>query len=202
MKTPENGPLRIASTLILLLGLAVVAVAQSPGPLEFDAIGPINGEGAKIKGLEFGYQQIFDFLPAPFDGFGTQLNYTYTDSTVEIPYTEGGQTYQMPLEGLSESSYNAVLFWENDAVSVRVAYNYRDSFLSNRSNPQGNPVYTDEYGQLDASINWDITDRIGLIVSGVNLNDEARYQYFLTPDRMLAHRASGRRYAVTLRGRF
>jgi TonB-dependent receptor len=178
-------------------------VVETPdGPLEFDAFGPVNGEGAKVKGFELGYQHVFAFLPAPFDGFGTQLNYTYTDSTVEIPYTEGAQTYQMPLEGLSESSYNAVLFWESDRVSVRVAYNYRDEFLSNRSNPQGNPVYTDGYGQLDASINWDITDRIGVVVSGVNLNDEARYQYFLTPDRMLAHRASGRRYAVTLRGRF
>ena len=178
-------------------------VVETPdGPLEFDAVGPINGEGAKVKGFEIGYQHVFSFLPAPFDGFGTQLNYTYTDSTVEIPYTEGGQTYRMPLEGLSESSYNAVLFWENDTVSVRVAYNYRDEFLSNRSNPQGNPVFTDGYGQLDASLNWDITDRFGVILSGVNLNDEARYQYFLTPDRMLAHRASGRRYAVTLRGRF
>jgi iron complex outermembrane receptor protein len=168
----------------------------------FDAIGPINGDGGTVKGFELAYQQVFDFLPGFWGGFGTQINYTYTDSDVSIPYFEGDQTYSMPLEGLSEDSANFVLFWENETFSVRGAYNYRDSFLSNRSNTQGNPVFTDTYGQFDLSANWNITDHFTLSVAGINLNDEARYQYFLTPNRMLAHRASGKRYTVTLRARF
>ena len=110
-------------------------------------------------------------------------------------YFEGGLTYSMPLEGLSKNSANFVLFWENDVFSARVAYNYRDSFLSNRANTQGNPVFTDGYGQLDASANWTINKMFTVSVNAINLNNEARYQYFLTPDRMLAHRASGRRSA-------
>lgn len=179
-----------------------IVVETPEGELIFDAIGPINGEGATIEGIEVGYQQAFDFLPFPFDGFGLQLNYTYTDSDVEIPYTEGGQSFQMPLEGLSKYSYNSVVYYERDRFSARIAYNYRDKFLSNRSNTQGNPVFTDEYGQLDASVSWNVTDKVALTVNGINLNDEARYQYFLTPNRMLAHRASGRRFAVMLRARF
>ena len=168
----------------------------------FDAIGPINGDGGTVKGFEIAYQQVFSFLPGFWGGFGTQLNYTYTDSDVSIPYFEGGRTFSMPLEGLSQDSANLVLFWENDTFSVRGAYNYRDSFLSNRSNTQGNPVFTDTYGQFDLSANWSITKNLTLSVAGINLNDEARYQYFLTPDRLLAHRASGKRYSVTLRARF
>jgi TonB-dependent receptor len=168
----------------------------------FDAIGPINGDGGTVKGFEIAYQQVLAFLPGFWGGLGTQINYTYTDSDVSIPYFEGGRTYSMPLEGLSEDSANFVLFWENDTFSARIAYNYRDSFLSNRSNTQGNPVFTDTYGQLDVSANWNMTDNLTLSVAGINLNDEARYQYFLTPDRMLAHRASGKRYSVTLRARF
>ena len=71
----------------------------------------------------------------------------------------------MPLEGLSEDSMNFVLFWENDTFSVRGAYNYRDSFLSNRSNTQGNPVFTDTYGQFDLSANWNISDHFTLLRS-------------------------------------
>jgi len=168
----------------------------------FDAIGPINGEGGKVQGFEVNYQQIYDFLPSPFDGLGTQINYTYTDSNVDIPYIEGGQSFDMPLEGLSKYSYNAVVFWEKERFSARVAYNYRDAFLSNRTNPQGNPVFTDAYGQLDASLNWYINKTFTLSLSGINLNNEARYQYFLVPDRMLAWRASGRRFSVGLRARF
>jgi len=168
----------------------------------FDATGPINGDGGTVKGLELAYQQVFSSLPGFWGGFGTQINYTYTDSDVSIPYYEGNQVFEMPLEGLSEDSMNFVLFWENDVFSARAAYNYRDAFLSNRSNTQGNPVYTDAYGQLDVSANWNITEHFTLSLAGINLNDEARYQYFLYKDRMLAHRASGKRYTVTLRARF
>lgn len=168
----------------------------------FDATGPVNGDGGTVKGVELAYQQVFSFLPGFWGGFGTQINYTYTDSDVSIPYFEGGLTYQMPLEGLSEDSMNFVLFWENDIFSARAAYNYRDAFLSNRANTQGNPVYTDEYGQLDVSANWNVNKNFTISLAGINLNDEARYQYFLYTDRMLAHRASGKRYSITLRTRF
>ena len=39
--------------------------------------GPMNGDGASIKGFEIAYQSFFDFLPAPFDGLGIQANYTH-----------------------------------------------------------------------------------------------------------------------------
>jgi iron complex outermembrane receptor protein len=168
----------------------------------FDATGPINGDGGTVKGFELGYQQVFEFLPEPFNGLGMQFNYTHTDSDVDIPYIEGDQTFAMPLEGLSKDSFNFVAFYEREKWSVRVAYNYRDTFLSNRANTQGNPVFTDEYGQWDASANWNLTDSITLSLNAINLNNEARYQYFLTPNRMLAHRASGKRFSVGLRARF
>jgi iron complex outermembrane receptor protein len=179
-----------------------IPVDTGDGIVIFDATGPINGDAGKVQGIELGYQQLFEFLPAPFDGVGMQLNYTYTDSDVDIPYIEGGQSINMPLEGLSEDSLNFVAYYENDFLSFRVAYNYRDVFLSNRANTQGNPVFTDAYGQWDASANWNISKNLTLSVNAINLNDEARYQYFLTRDRMLAHRASGRRFNVGLRFRY
>ena len=42
--------------------------------------GPLNGEGAEIRGFEVSFQRFFDFLPAPFDGLGVQANYTYIDN--------------------------------------------------------------------------------------------------------------------------
>jgi len=179
-----------------------IPVDTGEGIVIFDATGPINGDGGTVKGLEVGYQQIFDSLPGFWGGFGTQINYTYTDSDVSIPYFEGELVYSMPLEELSKNSLNFTLFWESDSFSARIAYNYRDSFLSNRANTQGNPVFTDDYGQLDAGINWTINKTFTLSLDAINLNNEARYQYFLEPSRMLAWRASGRRYTIGLRARF
>ncbi|MBL7466378.1 hypothetical protein INQ08_24460, partial [Escherichia coli] len=43
---------------------------------------PINAtQKGKIKGVEVGYQQTFDFLPGPLKGLGLQANYTYIDSS-------------------------------------------------------------------------------------------------------------------------
>lgn len=48
-------------------------------PLDVDATR--NGGEGSMTGFELAYQQFFDFLPAPFDGFGMQANYTYIDAS-------------------------------------------------------------------------------------------------------------------------
>ena len=53
---------------------------------------PSNGEGATIKGIELGYRQTFDNLPAPFDGLGVQTSFTYADSDAEYS-NAGGASY-------------------------------------------------------------------------------------------------------------
>jgi TonB-dependent receptor len=35
---------------------------------------------ATVRGFELGYQQFYDFLPKPFDGFGINANYSFIDS--------------------------------------------------------------------------------------------------------------------------
>src|SRR3546814_19452705 len=57
---------------------------------------PVNGDGASIYGAEFAFQTFFDFLPAPFDGFGVQANYTYVKNdgieTVNLTNEPAGGT--------------------------------------------------------------------------------------------------------------
>ena len=64
---------------------------------------PENLASAKIKGFEVGVQQFFDFLPAPFDGFGIIANYTYSDSKDNAGF---------PLVAVSKNSYNLVGLYE------------------------------------------------------------------------------------------
>jgi TonB-dependent receptor len=45
---------------------------------------PENAERGHIAGVEFNYQTVFSALPSPLDGFGTNLNYTWTDSSVTV----------------------------------------------------------------------------------------------------------------------
>ncbi|HEU4960601.1 MAG TPA: TonB-dependent receptor [Sphingomonas sp.] len=143
---------------------------------------PTNGKSGTIKGLEVGGQTFFDFLPAPFDGFGVQANYTLVDSSTPaiIP------TEKTPLPGLSKHSFNIAGLYEKGGLSVRVAYNYRSKYLGSIYGlnvgaglpPQLLPVYTKGYGWLDASINYDLTKQITVTLEGSNLLQHHEYTYY------------------------
>lgn len=138
---------------------------------------PQNGAGAKIKGYEVGYQQFFDFLPGALKGFGAQLNYTYVDS--ETPSSVAGLT--TPLQNLSKNSYNVVLMYEQKKLTARVAYNWRDKFFTGISNIVGIgpiPNYNKSYGWLDASVSYQITDKVRFALEGSNLTRTMRETYY------------------------
>ncbi|WP_163413722.1 hypothetical protein, partial [Escherichia coli] len=69
---------------------------------------------------------------------------------------------QFALLGLSDT-VSGTLIYEKHGISARLAYNWRDRFLSG-INRQGsrNPEFTAPFGQLDASISYEITPQIAI----------------------------------------
>jgi iron complex outermembrane receptor protein len=188
----------------------------------------INTGTARIQGAEVGWNQFFDFLPAPFDGLGLSLNYTYIDSSTKIPNevdaqpvdTDGSTYGDMPADGLSKNSYNAALFYEKGPWQVRLAYNWRSKYLlsvgANGYNGTNNnldgdsiawklPVYSDAYGQLDASIFYSFNDNIKLGIEMNNLNN-AEQRTIMDQNgagrRVTSWYVNDTRYAATLRVTF
>jgi TonB-dependent receptor len=132
----------------------VTATDTVGGTHTFTTTGPINGASGQIKGLELAYQQYYDFLPSLLRGFGTQLNFTYIDSsqTLDHPVTgkycdsssgsadnlalnlngcdTNGLTFgNLPLVNLSKYAYNASLLYDRGPVSGRLAYSWRSKYL-------------------------------------------------------------------------
>jgi TonB-dependent receptor len=141
------------------------------GEQEFTLIQKANGEGAKIKGVELIYQTPFDFLPAPWDGFGVNLNYSYVDSTMGTTLGNGDP---VELKDLSDHTYNAILYYENDKFDARIAYNYRTESLLNSN---GIGKFRDDYGQADFAAGYYVTDKLKLTLKVINLFDEASRSY-------------------------
>ncbi|MBB1086976.1 TonB-dependent receptor [Lysobacter sp. SG-8] len=166
-----------------------------------------NGDDGRIKGIELGYRQIFDFLPGPLDGLGLEANYTYVDSSAPAPdalSTDGIQVAQLPLEGLSKNSYNVVLMYEKERVSFRAAYNWRDAWLVTTRPPNAGhvPQYHDETGQLDASLRFNIGEVWSVTLDGTNLLDETRFDYYGNESRPNGWYINDRRYGLTFRAIF
>lgn len=152
---------------------------------------------SKIRGLELNYQQFFDRLPAPFNGLGMQANYTYVDATA--PSAVAGQT--VPLEGLSRNSYNLVAMYEQDKLTLRLAYNWRGAFVvsTSSSGAQGVPVIAAPMGTLDFSLAYDFSKHLSVVLDGVNIAGAHAEQYYGSPRNPMNYLPLNKRYGVQLR---
>ncbi len=123
-------------------------------------------------------------------GFGVIANYTYQDfSGTEALRTAGGSAadifraasggldpvqFEIPLENNSQNSYNLTAFYEKYGLSARARWTWRDAFaipdaLTSLGNTLGTNPIQDSRGQLNASINYDVTENLNIGVEGVNL---------------------------------
>ena len=139
---------------------------------------PVNGATAEILGLELSYQQNFDMLPGFWGGFGTVLNYTYTDSEADYTDAEGEiDPYAgYPFLNTSKHSVNATAFWENDRASFRLAYTWRDGYLVSPTQLQMS-TWANSRESLDFSFSFQINKWLALTGAAVNLTDFSPSQY-------------------------
>ncbi|MFC3121411.1 TonB-dependent receptor [Agaribacter flavus] len=177
-----------------------------------------NGDSGRIHGFELAYQQYFKNLPEGFDGLGLQLNYTYVDEkgspnsdlspdSPGNPLTSGSQFTGVPLEGLSQHTFNSTLLYQKYGIDARLAYNWRSQYLlTTRDVITQLPIFSKEAGFLDGSIYYDVNENIQVGLQMTNLLDTesvTRMQVNQAGD--LATRGvfvSDRRFALVLRGNF
>lgn len=156
---------------------------------------PLNVGGAKVKGVELGWQQSLDFLPSPLDGLGFVANYTYVDASGGS--TSAGGTV-LPVQDLSKHSYNLIGYFEKWGFQARAAYNWRSKFYDERTDTN-QASFAKAYGQLDASISYDITPNISVSVEGLNLLNEPELRYQEIQERLLSYRVNDRRVLFGIR---
>lgn len=130
---------------------------------------PVNGDKKyTIDGLEFNVQHLFGD-----SGFGGIFNYTMVDT--DLAYDNNSLSDTEALVGLSDTA-NVVAFYDKDGLQARIAYNWRDQYLSERrvNADLTAPIYTEAYSQLDFNISYEIPAVEGLTVffEGINITDE------------------------------
>jgi iron complex outermembrane receptor protein len=155
---------------------------------------------SKIRGAEIGGRIFFDKLPAPWNGFGVEANYTYVDSESpgEVYYDiDGGEHSDAPVRGLSENNYNLQLMFEKPKFGARLAWSWRSEYLisTNINGTNGDywyfptpnlgatntgmptfadfalPTYSDKYGQLDFGASYRPSDKLSISLDFRNLLD-------------------------------
>ncbi len=132
----------------------------------------INGDGAKISGLELTGKTAFTWLPGALSGLGVDANYTYQKAKdVELYSSLDGSP--LPFPGLSKSSANLTVWYDKGPLNARLAYNYRSKYLSTIADNSGQPVFKDSTGYLDGKVTWKPGPKgLAFFVEGKNLTKE------------------------------
>lgn len=170
----------------------VFPVAGDP-ELNFQVTRPTNNQSAVIDGIEFAWQHFFGE-----SGFGYQFNYTLVDG--DIGYDVGGaiNVDQFALEGLSDTA-NLVLIYEKDGLSTRIAYNWRDEFLSrvNRGSGNRNPVFVDTFEQVDINVSYEVNEQLNMSLDIINLTEEGQRQFGRSRNNVFFVQEADRRFVLS-----
>lgn len=102
-----------------------------------------DAPGGLIKGVEVNVQSNFTFLPAPFDNFGINANYTHIMSSLHyltgtvLATTQKGTTptaqnsfATAPFLNTSPDAVNATLYYETNRFSARVSAAWRKEYVN------------------------------------------------------------------------
>ncbi|MGY0503714.1 TonB-dependent receptor [Luteimonas sp. e5] len=157
---------------------------------------PENGGSGRVHGLELAWQQTFDQLPEPFDGFGVYANYTWAKSRAELPF-DGGTT---ELPGTSRHNYNLALSYEKYGLNARLAYTYRSRFIQefNIDNPDLN-VFWDGRASVDLSASYRINRQWQVFAEVNNLTDTRQARFQGVRSRVLELEGFGRSWLAGVR---
>lgn len=166
-------------------------------PMIFRTSTPVNNREAQIYGAEMAVQHFFGDT-----GFGIQANYTVVEGDVDFDILADPSEPQFALLGLSDTA-NLVAIYENDDFQARLAWNWRDSYLNetNKGNSL-NPVFVDEYQQLDLSVTYLVNDDLAVSFEGLNITEENIRHYGRTESQLWYLQDLGARYQIGARYTF
>jgi TonB-dependent receptor len=164
---------------------------------QFNVTRPVNNREADIWGTELALQHFFGD-----SGFGVQANYTMVEGDVEFDDTGAVGVNQFALLGLSDSA-NLVGIYEKYGFTVRLAWNWREEYLQSVNvGCCTNPVYVEDYKQLDLSVGYQFNDNLSLSFEGINISEEDVRWHGRSDNMVWLVEEQGARYALGARYRF
>ena len=170
-------------------------VFGAPGdPLAvFDISAVENEQVGNLFGYEFAVQHMFGDT-----GWGVSANLTIVNGDVDADRDVVGTQFALP--GLSDSA-NLSVFYENDMISGRIAYNWRDEFLTGFDSQQS-PVFTEEYAPVDLNLTWFATDNLDVFFEAINITEEVQRTFIRYPEQFQRGNDYGARYNIGARYSF
>jgi iron complex outermembrane receptor protein len=167
----------------------------------------VNSPGGDLKGYELSYQQPFTFLPGFWANFGFIGSYTSVESDLDyLNATTGAVERTSPLISLSDETYAATLYYEQDNFGGRISLVSRSDYLTTPVGRNGNyEEGTNGTLNVDATFNYSFNDHWKVTLEALNLTDEADDQWvgnIGSNERLSYYHKTGRQYNVGVSYKF
>lgn len=172
--------------------------------IEWQTNTPLNGPGGNLYGFEIQYQMPFSFLPEFWNRFGFIGNYTYVKAQMDYINNTGVVLATRDLQGLSEATRSATLYYEDDKFAARVSLADRSKYLTNAIGRDNNDMEgTNATRNIDASMSYQLTDNWKLTFEALNLTNEVDDQWVdSSGNRLTYYHATGRQYYLGAQYKF
>lgn len=172
--------------------------------VEWQTTTPLNGPGGDLYGYEIQYQMPFSFLPEFWDRFGFIGNFTYVKAQMDYINNTGTILATRDLQGLSENTRSATLYYEDDKFSARVSLTDRSSYLTNAIGRDNNDMEgANATRNIDAAMSYQLTERWKISFEALNLTDEVDDQWVdSSGNRLTYYHSTGRQYYLGAQYRF
>jgi len=145
-------------------------------------------------------------------GFGILANYTKQEQDYNEAFTTiggsratafweaqgfAGGVVEVPFQllDLSEEAYNVTVYFENEFLSARMRYTWRDAYYTdelpgtgNEFTPLGGRGVVNARGQLNASVTYYVNDNFMLNLEGINLTESDADISCLNEEALLCYR--------------
>ncbi|MEH0152780.1 TonB-dependent receptor [Limibacter armeniacum] len=149
---------------------------------------PENLDKAWLYGFEFGLSRRFRELPGFLKNFGIEGNYTFVDSEVKIPEFKDGEQvgeYSSSLPKQAKHIFNAVLFYEDNAFTARIAGNFKGKYVNTIRSVAGPEHYEwfDDNFTVDFSTSYAFTEKMRVFAEVNNITNTPNRMYHGTVDR-------------------
>ncbi|MBE8716084.1 TonB-dependent receptor [Cellvibrio polysaccharolyticus] len=133
----------------------------------------VNGDGGKVRGLEFVWSQELSFLPGFLSGFGVEANYTWLDSEGVYP----GRNSDLPLVNSPDYIINGVLSYAQGPLSVRLSMNKMPDRLESVGGRQALDKYNAASTIWDLAFKYRVMDQHNIFFNIKNLTNEPTVQF-------------------------
>lgn len=147
-----------------------------------------NGASAVSEGVEVYAQHTLDM------GLGAQVNFTFNHTSAAAVKLGGATLGTSPLVGSAKTQWNVSLFYEKHGVLLRASYNRRGNQVEGLVS--GLNWYNDPYQQVDLNAQYQLTPRISITGSVINLTKETQKAHLGndTDARFYSAQYTGRRF--------